>query len=85
VSTQNVTISLPRELITEAKHRAVDRGVSLSRFVAQALERQIERERDYAAARKRALKMLETGFPLGLDNRTWDRDSLHDRDALRER
>jgi post-segregation antitoxin (ccd killing protein) len=86
VSTQNVTISLPGELITQAKHLAVDEGVSLSRFVAKALEREVRTAADRRAALERLLKALETGFDLGTGGKiTWDRDSLHDREALRER
>ena len=34
----NVTLSLPDDLLREARHLAVDQGVSLSRFVAMSLE-----------------------------------------------
>ena len=34
----NVTISLPEELVRQARHRAVDRGMSLSKYVASVLD-----------------------------------------------
>jgi hypothetical protein len=50
---QNVTISLSADLIREAKHLAVARGVSVSRFVAMLLEERVQRAREFQAARDR--------------------------------
>ena len=77
---QNVTISLPADLLRQAKHLAVDEGVSLSRFVALSLEQRVEAIRGYRAARERQLRLLQHGLPLGTAGHvTWDRASLHDR------
>ncbi len=38
---QQFNVYLPRELVRRVKHASVDEGVSLSRFVEQALERQL--------------------------------------------
>ncbi len=61
----NVTISLPADLIREARHLAVDRGVSLSRFLAEILEERIETTRRRRAARDRQRQLLEKGLALG--------------------
>ena len=61
----NVTISLPDELVREARHLAVDEGMSLSRFVARSLEERVQGVRRHRAARERQLRMLERGFDLG--------------------
>ena len=77
---QNVTVSLPREVLREARHLAVDRGVSLSRFVAELLEERVEAARHFQAARDRQLRLLESGLDLGTEgNLAWTREHLHER------
>ncbi len=77
---QNVTVCLPRSVIQEAKHMAVDQGLSLSRFVAMLVEERVSAALDYAEARQRHLKILEKGFDLGTyGEATWTRDELHER------
>lgn len=90
---QNVTISLSDNLVRQARHLAVDRGVSLSKFVAMLLEERLAatREyeqaeervtatREYEEARDRALKRMKKGLPLGTNGViTWTRESLHER------
>jgi len=76
----NVTVSLPEDLLRQARHLAVDEGVSLSRFVALSLEQRVEAVRGFRAARERQLSLLRTGFDL--DTRgtaAWSRESLHER------
>jgi hypothetical protein len=80
VGFQNVTVSLPADLLREAKHLAVDQGVSLSRFVAITLEQRVAAVRGYRAARKRQGRLLQAGLPLDTGGRIrWDRDALHER------
>jgi hypothetical protein len=77
---QNVTVSLPREVLREARHLAVDRGVSLSRYVAELLEERVESARHYRAARDRQLRLLESDLDLGTEgNIAWTREQLHER------
>ena len=77
---KNVTISLSADLLREARHLAVDQGVSLSRFVSLALEQRVEEARGYRSARERQRRLLEDGLPLGTSGRTdWTRESLHER------
>jgi len=59
---------------------AVDEGVSLSRYIALILARQVEKRKFYAAARERQLNLLHSGLALGTNGRaTWTRSDLHDR------
>jgi len=76
----NVTVSLPDRLLREARHLAVDEGVSLSRFVAISLERRVEAMRGYRSARERQLRLLRQGLDLGTRGKLdWTRQSLHER------
>ena len=61
----NVTLRVDSELAREAKVMAARRGTSLSRLMAQQLEDLLRRDRDYEAAKRRALARLEKGFDLG--------------------
>ncbi len=77
---RNVTVSLPVELLREVRHMAVDRGVSLSRFIALLLEQQVEERQHYEAARDRQVSLLRLGLPLGTQGRVvWSRGELHER------
>ena len=76
----NVTVSVPDHLLREARHLAVDEGVSLSRFVALSLEQRVEAVRGFRVARERQLGLLRTGFDLGTGGiAPWSRESLHER------
>lgn len=78
----NITLRLDRDLLRDAKVLAARRGTSVSRLVAGQLEELVRRDRDYEAAKKRALARLEKGFDLG-----WappaSREELHERRVLR--
>lgn len=77
---QNVTIALPADLLREARHLAVDRGISLSRFVSMMLVEQVEAHQSYRSARERQQRLLEAGLPLGTGGHIdWRRDQLHER------
>ena len=76
----NVTLSLPDDLLREARHLAVDEGVSLSRFLAMSLENRVEAVRGYRRARERQLRLLRQGLDLGTGGAAdWTRESLHER------
>ena len=73
----NVTVSLPRSVVQKARHAAVDRGISLSRYIAQILEREVDRSASYEASRERQMKMMREG--LNLNFVPGSRDELHER------
>ncbi len=76
----NVTVSLPEELLREARHLAVDKGLSLSGWLAQLVEDQTEGQKRYAEARDRLLQRLKQGYNFGTEgNITWTREELHER------
>ncbi len=76
---QSVTITLPREIIREAKHAAVDEGLSLSSFVARVLEEKLGREAHYRAAMELEKKAMREGIGFHIGGATWTRDELHER------
>lgn len=77
---QNVTLTLPEDLVREARHRAVDKGISLSRYLADVLEEQIRAQREYEQAKDRQLRLMKEGLPYTMpDPIPWTRDELHER------
>ena len=75
----NVTLSLPEELVREARHEAVDRGLSLSRYLAELLEERLEARRRYREAWQEQRALMEQGPLRGVAVPTWTRDELHER------
>jgi hypothetical protein len=80
VSKTNVTLTLPDELLLQARHLAVERGVSLSHLVSECLGQSLVQDQRWDEARTRALDRLKRGIPMGVGERpAWTRDALHDR------
>ena len=77
---QNVTLSLPKEILRQAKHFAVDEGVSLSGFLVEALTERVRRLRDIERAGVRQRALMRRGLKLGTRGRaTWKREDLYAR------
>lgn len=80
MKTQNVTLSLPKDILLKVKLLAVHRQTSVSSLLAQTLERLVEQEDAYAQARRRHLDWLRRGTDLGTGGRVLTtRDELHER------
>ena len=80
INTKNVTLSLPRAIISMAKHIAIDKGTSLSGLVSQVLSEEINRANRYNSARQQALYSLKTPFNLGTKGKKLPlRENLHAR------
>jgi hypothetical protein len=78
--TQNVTLSLPRDLLKRVKRVAVERDTSISALLTEALIRLAGEDRRYTAARKRALAAMRSAPSLGTGGHpAWSRDELHER------
>ena len=77
---QNVTLSLPRPLLKQAKIIAAGQDKSLSQLMRESLEEKVREETDYNKARKRQLRLLRRGLDLGTEGRVkTSRDELHAR------
>jgi hypothetical protein len=80
METQNITLSLPKNILRKVKLLAVERGTSVSGLLTQVLEEMADEETGYANARKRQIQWLARGFNLGLnDDRPCGREELHER------
>ena len=77
---QNVTLVLPADLVTAAKHLAVDDDTTLSGLVARLLADEVSRRDDHRAALMRVRERMARGYDLGTRGRiTVSRDELHER------
>lgn len=77
---QDVTLSLPRELVREAKIIAARKDTSISGLVVDKLRELVEEDREYEYARERDLRRLAEGFDLGTGGApVWSRDESHER------
>jgi hypothetical protein len=72
-----IKLEVDDDLLREAKTLAAKRGISLSRLVAEQLEKLVQRDARYDAARRRALERLATGYDLRFTPAR--RDDLHER------
>jgi predicted transcriptional regulator len=78
---QNVTVSVPRDLLRRIKRVAADRDTSVSAFMTTALARVADEDRRYASACRQGLAALRAATSLGTaGRRTWTRDDLHERE-----
>jgi hypothetical protein len=80
METQNVTLSLPKELVRKAKLIAVEKQTSISGLMKDLLIEAVAQEDRYAKARSRHLEALRQGADLGTRGTVgWTREALHDR------
>lgn len=77
---QNVTLSLPRDLLIKAKHIAIDKNISLSGMLTNMLREIVEREDEYIKAKEEHFKIMEEGnsYMVG-DKNKWKKEEIHDR------
>ena len=77
---QNVTISVPKKLLEEARALAVLRQKSLSELLRESLEEKVRAAAGYKKAKKRQLNSLQDGFNLGTNGSiVIPREKLHER------
>ena len=77
---QNVTLSIPKELLRKAKLLAVKQNTSLSGLLSRTLENMVTHEEGYKQAYQRNLEWLARGSDLGTQGKiNWQRENLHER------
>ncbi len=78
--TQNVTLALPKGVLTRVKALAAERGTSISALLTGLLERAVADDDAFARARQRGLAALDRPVDLGTrGHRPASRDELHER------
>jgi hypothetical protein len=75
---QNITLSIDKELIKNARVLAAHRQTSISRMLSEELQKLIEDSNQYELAKKQALNYISRGFHLG-GKITVSREELHER------
>jgi len=77
---QEVTLSVPKELLRQVRALAAARKQSLSELLRKVLEEKIGSDAAYQVARRRQLVMLRQGFDLGTKGKIMiTRADMHDR------
>lgn len=77
---QNITLSLPREILIKIKHIAVDKRTSVSGLLVKVLEEIVQKENDYEKAKRHHLQLLNATSSLNTKGEiSWGRDELHER------
>jgi len=77
---QNVTLSIPKDVLRKAKILAINKNISLSGLLTQTLTDLVAHQEAYEQARQRNLTLLKSGFDLGTQGYiAWKREELHER------
>lgn len=77
---QNVTLSLPKDLLKKAKTLAVMKDKSLSDLLRETLEEKVRQETGYQKAKERQVALMKKGFDLGTKGKiAISREELHER------
>lgn len=80
METQNITLSIPKEILRKVKLIAVQRGTSVSGLLTQTLEKLVEQEDGYAHAQRCHIHWVRQGLDLGTGGQdVTRRDELHER------
>lgn len=77
---QNITLSLPREILKKGKMVAAQKGISLNELVRELLQMTAENEEEYRTSAERQIRRMEEGIELGTKGKiSWKRDQLYQR------
>ena len=78
---QNITLSLPKELIRKIKHIAIDKQTSVSGLLTSVLQDIVEAEESYLKAKQFHTDLLNhNNFTLNTKGKiSWKRDELYER------
>jgi hypothetical protein len=80
METQNITLAVPKKVLTKFKEIAFRRQKSISKLMTEMIEEAVLNEEGYRVARDRHLRRLDAGVDLKTNgNISWKRDELHER------
>jgi c-di-GMP-related signal transduction protein len=78
--TQNITLTIPKNVLRKAKILAIQKNTSLSGLLTETLVEMVRGQEAYEQARQRGMAWLEGAFDLGTHGQTnWKREHLHER------
>ena len=77
---QNITLSIPKDVLQKIKIQAVKQGTSVSALLTHALKEIVAGEESYLAAQHRHKALLNEGWDLGTEGTIgWTREEIQDR------
>ena len=77
---QNITLSLPKDILLKIKLIAVKQQTSVSGLLTNTLEKIVQRDEAFGHAQRRHLQWLDLGEDLGTEGKiATSRDELHER------
>lgn len=77
---QNITLSIPKDILQKAKIVAIQREISLSKLLSDALAEIVAKEDDYELAKQRQMQRLNHPYNFGIKGKiTWSREELYER------
>ena len=80
MDTQNITLSLSKDLLRKVKLLAVEKGTSISGLMTALLKDLVARDDAYQKAWRRSAARMKTGFDMGTNGSiNWRREDLHER------
>lgn len=79
MSSRNITLSLPEDLVRKAKVIAAERDTSVSALVAELIAHLAGGSSDYEETWAEEEELMKRGDLLRVGDITWSREELHDR------
>ncbi len=77
---QNITLSIPKNILKKVKHLAVEKNTSISGLLSRHLEEIVARDDAYKKAKTNQIEVMAKGLDLiGRGKVSWTRDDLYDR------
>lgn len=77
---QNITLSLPKDILLRVKHIAVEKRTSVSGLLARTIEDIVKKEDSYRKAREHHMATLNNVPDLGTNGSiSWSREDIHGR------
>lgn len=77
---QNITLSIRKDILRQAKLIAVKRNTSLSGLMKEYLEQLVSEEEGYQQAQEFCLREMKKGYDIEAKPGSYSREELHERE-----
>ncbi|MDR0848266.1 MAG: DUF6364 family protein [Propionibacteriaceae bacterium] len=77
--TRNITLTMPDEVVRQAKVVAAQRDISVSALVTELLTAVTGETQDYDHAWEREAQLMQQGIGMRMGDITWTREDTHAR------